>query len=730
MPKLKKAFMVLAALCIQCSSIHKVSFDNAVYKQLFETARSKGFVRVLVGLDANVSLAELGKMSPEFKQQLTKKEQAVLDELGNTASPSGRWSSGIGQISIYVTTQGLERLSKSRHVKNLMNSSIDDMLSTHFDGTGTLINDIEAEIDENGFADVEVVLNLKNLAWDYMPDGKAAFRTSTELDRELAIQLPLFLDSLRPENIRNITNLKAKNRQATKKSIQHLQIDREGLFALQEHKGLRALRLVTSLKKTPRLEKEVLETAKETGFAGVFISLYQPFGYSPQVGRIPRKAWKSQTAMLDKAFKNIFSSLGKNAVKDIQEFKDMPSIYAVLSYTALQQLYKTPDFRIKSIRLNKGAYGPLLNQSTAFINMHSAWNHNPQYRGAGQQIVILDSAFEKDHPFLMQSNGQSKVVFEACFGTTDTVPNPASDQSETYQSLCPSANPTTGDSPLGMLNSANSDICSGTVTLGNLCFHGTYVAGIAAGKWQWPASSHNAILTGIAPEASIVGVSIMSKQTAGDPAIQYPRLWGTYLDIDKAMTTLAAVTTANNAMTVSLSVGDRIVSGGHCPDEDNIFKLAVASLYSKNIPVVAATGNKNSKSGILWPACTPKVIKVAGTMLNNGNEALWNHLNSGSSNIGSNIVNPSTSSGTFLLAPACVISSTLTGLGGSGGGHGAGHCGTSASTPHVAGLYALIKQAVPGVTVGEATAWILTEASNPVSTGYGYSVQSIKLPPL
>jgi len=267
---------------MQSLSANSASFDETVYKELFEVARSKGFTHVLVGLDVNASLAELGQMSPAFKQELAKKEQAVLDELGDTASPSGRWSSGIGQIAVYVTTTGLERLAKSRYVKNIMFSAIDDMLTTYHDDTGTLINEIETEIDEKGSAEVEVVLNLKNLVYDYLPNGKTVFKASAAQDRELATQLPQFLDSLRPEQVQNLTDHKTK-----KSPVQRLKINREGLFALQQHKDIRALRLVKSRKQTARLEKEVLESAKETGSAGVIISLYQPFGYSPQVGRIP-----------------------------------------------------------------------------------------------------------------------------------------------------------------------------------------------------------------------------------------------------------------------------------------------------------------------------------------------------------------------------------------------------------------------------------------------------------
>ncbi|MEQ1637972.1 MAG: S8/S53 family peptidase, partial [Methylococcales bacterium] len=217
---------------------------------------------------------------------------------------------------------------------------------------------------------------------------------------------------------------------------------------------------------------------------------------------------------------------------------------------------------------------------------------------------------------------------------------------------------------------------------------------------------------------------IMSKQTASsDTNAPLPRLWGTYLDIDQAMTILANASRANVGMgdhvTVSLSVGGGILTGADCPMADDVFYWTVEMLHSLNIPVVAATGNEGSNSAILWPACTPKVIKVAGTILKNGNDSFWR---------GSNIVNPATSNSPFFLAPACVVSSGLNS--GPTGGHSDPYCGTSASTPHVAGLYALIKQAAPGITVDQATAWILDYASNPVQTGYGYAVQSIKLPPL
>ncbi len=556
--KLKKLAAVVTALCIQSTSVYSATIDEGLYKKLHEIASHKSFVRVLVGLDMDLSLSVIGDMSPKFKQELAEKEQAVLDELGDIVSLSGQRKNGIGQMNLYVTTEGLERLANSRHVRDVMRSPVDSMLATFFDDTGTLVSDIEAEIDQNGFADVEVVLNLKNLVYDYFSDGKSVFSHSKELDKELVTQLPLFTRSLRAKHVTNLTSIDGKNDPHS--PVQHLRIDKEGFFDLREHQGMRVLRLVNHQKKVIKLDREALESAKVTGSAGVIITLSHPFGYSPQKGRMASKAWDSQTTMLKRIFKTIFSTLEKEGVKNVQEFEGIPSIYADLSYSVLQQLYKNPDPRIKRIRLNKGAYGPLLNISTGplMMNMVPAWDHSPNpYRGAGQTIVIMDSAVDKSHPFL-----SGRVVGEACFGTTGTIYNPRIPHNETFETLClnPNNGPGPDDSPVGLNNSADSILCSTDSNLSNLCFHGTYVAGIAAGKYQWEPTPNAPLLTGVAPDVNIMAVGIMSRQTAGafrdddNKIITYPRLWGTALDLGTAMTVLGNLQPINNAIALALEI--------------------------------------------------------------------------------------------------------------------------------------------------------------------------------
>ena len=58
------------------------------------------------------------------------------------------------------------------------------------------------------------------------------------------------------------------------------------------------------------------------------------------------------------------------------------------------------------------------------------------YDGTGMAIVVMDTGIEKDHPFLQDGTGASRVVGEACFSSNDP--------SAFATSLCPGAPSTPG----------------------------------------------------------------------------------------------------------------------------------------------------------------------------------------------------------------------------------------------------------------------------------------------
>jgi subtilisin family serine protease len=567
------------------------------------------------------------------------------------------------------------------------------MRSSIYDDTGTLLADIETEISKTGYADVDVALNLDNFAFDVTQKGETLHPISPAQLAEMQTKLPVFLNSLPSKNILNVQRLKAQLKRLTSKPTLSLRIDQEGLFALKEHSDIRALRLTKAPRsKTTTMDVDVLATARTDGFAGVMINLHQPFGYSPLMGRLPAKAWQTQLLNLNSLFDAIFASLGDGAVSEIKHYPGLATAYARLSLAALEQLDQYPDARIQSITLNRGMVQPQLGASTAWLNLPQAWDKG--YTSDGQTIVIMDSGIQKNHAFLQQANGTPKVRYEACFSADKG-------NAKSYVSVCPKADSVTGDSPLGMVGSATDANCA---SLLNLCFHGTHVAGIAAGRRNWNSKASGSALSGMAPGASLIAVNVFSKTPQN-------KLWGLEKDILDAMTTLVRVNTSKE-LTVNLSLGDYRLHST-CAGFQPAFDAAVAQLRSLNIPVIAATGNSGYRDAIMWPACAPGVIKAAAT--NNHDDNLWP---------ASNIIDPALVDGAELLAPGCAWSSMP-------GNTSAWNCGTSMAAPHIAGLYAGLKAAVPGITVQAATEWIISNAVQVTPyPGAGYTLPRIHVPDL
>ena len=297
---------------------------------------------------------------------------------------------------------------------------------------------------------------------------------------------------------------------------------------------------------------------------------------------------------------------------------------------------------------------------------------------------------------MFQVNGASKVVYEACFGTN----------SSNCVSICPSAN-ASGDSPVGLFGSGEPDSNAGACNaFPSGCAHGTHVAGIAAG-----VGSSSVPLQGVAIGANLVSAQVFSYDATGNAE---PSAFNA--DVFLALNALYAATTPglNNPYTVNLSLGEGLFTRD-CPSQDTGVTNAVQNLTSRGVPVVVATGNDGFINAISWPACVPQTIKVSSVV----NDATGRIRSSFA-----NIARPANFTGPILLAP--------------GGGSGtyvysAGITsptatlrlqGTSQAAPHVAGVYAAIKAAVPGISVADATAWIVSSGSINVPVNLPGSIQN------
>jgi subtilisin family serine protease len=194
--------------------------------------------------------------------------------------------------------------------------------------------------------------------------------------------------------------------------------------------------------------------------------------------------------------------------------------------------------------------------------------------------------------------------------------------------------------------------------------HGTHVAGIALGRGN--------SMTGVAPDAGLIAINVFNAKGraqnsniigALDWLITYGRETGT------------------RVAAVNLSLG--ATNFFNAPCRDRIFELAVALLEQQNIALVAAAGNEASKKGIPHPACVGGVISV------------------GAIDKSYNVANFSNSAAILdLLAPGVSIRSAVPRSAGNDAPY-KNLQGTSMAAPHVAGAFAVLRQAAPDRSVRE-----------------------------
>ena len=340
----------------------------------------------------------------------------------------------------------------------------------------------------------------------------------------------------------------------------------------------------------------------------------------------------------------VLARLAKHPHQVFRRYQTAPLIAIGAGPGALRELEASGVMvrRVIEDRIHK----PVLIDSVPLIGADQAWAQG--YDGTGTVVAVIDSGVDSAHPFLA-----GKVVEEACYSTT------SGQQSTT---LCP--------------NGAQEQIGPGAAAPCPLeeqgCWHGTHVAGIVAGNGT-PADLP---IWGVGKGANLIAIQVFSRINGFLDCGGVPPCIGAYTsDILAALERVYTLRTAYAIAAVNMSLGAELFSS-NCDDQE--YKPFIDNLRAVNIATVVASGNDGSTNQISAPACVSSAVSVGATTKDDQVAEF--------SNVAAFL---------SLFAPGDEILSSYP------GGQFAVASGTSMASPHVAGAWAILKQAKPSATVDQ-----------------------------
>lgn len=315
------------------------------YQRLAAEVNATGAVAVAVGLD----------VPPTLRQDLAameEKAKPLLSELGTEIFEASYWNNGLGQIGFYVTANGLQILLNSSNAKSFMPDVTSKMRSRVYDSDGSL-DAVEAAINANGFADVEVFLNVDEGDYDIGRDGKTTFRPSAGLSTQIAKRFNSIMMQKFAAGFQNIDT--SPSQAAIPNPSFRVRIDRNAFYGLRVSSDARAIRPIGFIDPRPaQWPNDALTEAKTSGSAEVSITLRGGSIYSS--GYMSVTAIKAQADANQRAFEDILSSAGVSLSSlNASTYFNFGTIAGHITYETLVRLYENADPRILSIHLNQPA---------------------------------------------------------------------------------------------------------------------------------------------------------------------------------------------------------------------------------------------------------------------------------------------------------------------------------------------------------------------------------------
>lgn len=384
------------------------------------------------------------------------------------------------------------------------------------------------------------------------------------------------------------------------------------------------------------------------------------------VGYLTGLQAERQTKGIEKAQADVVARVTSGRIEVVHQYEFMPFVLVAVDETALTHLQN--DSEVLTIEEDTLAESHLA-QSTSVVNAPAAWTAG--FDGTGWEVAVLDTGVNKHHDFF-GVGPPTKVVSEACYSNGDGGAGASS--------LCPGG-ATSSTAPDSGLN------CTGF----SGCEHGTHAAGIAAGNNGTNAS-------GIGRGANIIAIQVFRAFTAAACGGQEACTKSATSDQIRALERVLFLTTpaggSRRIAAVNMSLGGlpHYFSNPDCDAANASRKAAIDNLRSVGVATVVSSGNDGNRMAITAPACISSAISV-GSTVDNGIDL------DGVSRFSNSFPDLS------LLAPGETITSA-TGFGNPSNVFG-DLSGTSFAAPHVAGAFAVLKQAAPNLPNATSVGTIL-----------------------
>ncbi|GIH92471.1 hypothetical protein Psi01_31010 [Planobispora siamensis] len=337
------------------------------------------------------------------------------------------------------------------------------------------------------------------------------------------------------------------------------------------------------------------------------------------------------------------------------------------------------DKRIEAIYEDRLSRPTALGTSINVIGADKA--HTSGFTGAGWDVAVLDTGIDRDHPFFA-----GRIVAEACFSTTDS--------RQGSFSLCPSGE----NSQIGP-GAANAETAK--CNNGSLCTHGSHVAGITSGKKATGINSN-----GVAPDSGIIAIQVFTRFDNADACGgRAPCVLSYTSDQKRALNYVAELSKTRKIASANMSLGGgQFASSCDTNPSGNGIKSEIDVLLGRGVATVIAAGNSGYGAAVGSPACISSAVTVGATDNGDGVASFSNR-------------------GALLdvFAPGVQIQSSVP------NNAWARFSGTSMAAPHVAGAFALMRQAMPDATVAEVLTKLRSSGKGVTYTSGGNSVTTPRL---